>query len=368
MMKKVFSLLLVMTMVTSLLIGCSSTATTTTSEKTDITVAATTKTEGAEETEAATTSAAIEYSLGWYVPAPHPTFEANLLGVERFISETGIEVKTQIGPDWNQANETSNVQALAAMGIKQFAICPADGNSANSLFQELKDIGVPVINFCIPTADPSPAEIFIGTDVGAAAAQATEALIKEMGGKGKILNVLEMLSDTNTAIRKAAIEEVVAKYPDVTIVQEIADMSTVEDATKKITDGLSNNIEDIDGIIATGFTTTIAISNALSDYYQRGGTKEIKAIGIDYDETIIGAINDGILTATIAQNPQGQSYIACHIMKMMAEGWTVKEGEFYINAGTVVVTKANVDTFENDINAITDGIKADLETKYLEKK
>jgi hypothetical protein len=54
-------------------------------------------------------------------------------------------------------------------------------------------------------------------------------------------------------------------------------------------------------------------------------------------------------------------------MKMMADGWTVAPGQFYINAGTAVVTKENVDSFESDITAITDGIKADLETKYLKK-
>jgi ribose transport system substrate-binding protein len=277
-------------------------------------------------------------------------------------------VTTQIGPDWNQANETQRVQAMVAKGIKQFAICPADGEAAKALFSELKEQGIPVINFCIPTTAPNPATMLIATDVDAAARQAAEALVKAMGEKGNILNVLEMLSDTNTAIRKKAVEETVAKYPKVKIVQTIADMSTVAEATQKVTDGLSSNINNIDGIIATGFTTTIAISNTLSDYYARGGKKVIKAIGIDYDDTIIKAIKEGILFATIAQNPQGQSYLALTIMKYLADGWKVRDGAFYINAGTAVVTKENVDTFGADIEKITAGIKADLETKYLVKK
>jgi ribose transport system substrate-binding protein len=309
-----------------------------------------------------------KYKFGWYVPAPHPTFEANMIGVNRFIKETGITVMTQIGPDWNQANETQNVQAMAAKGVKQFAICPADGEAAKALFSELRAKGIAVINFCIPTTAPNPATMLIATDVDAAARQAAEALVKEMGGKGNVLNVLEMLSDTNTAIRKKAVEETVAKYPNVKIIQTIADMSTVAEATQKITDGLSSNIDKIDGIIATGFTTTIAICNTLSDYYARGGKKVVKAIGIDYDDTIIKSIKDGILFATIAQNPQGQSYLALTIMKYLADGWKVRDGAFYINAGTAVVTKNNVGTFGADIEKITAGIKADLETKYLVKK
>jgi ribose transport system substrate-binding protein len=309
------------------------------------------------------------YKFAWYAPAPHPTFDANLEGVKRFVTETGIEVKTQLGPSWEQAAETENVQALAAMGYKPMAICPADGSSANALFQELKDHGIPVINYCIPVTDTdSAAEIFIGTDIADATRVGIEALIKEMGGKGRILNVLEMLNDSNTVVRKRTIEEVVAKYaPDVQIIQEIADMSTVEEATKKVTDALSANIDRIDGIIATGNTCTTAIANALSDYYDRGNTRKIAAIGIDYDDVVLKAIRDGTLSGTVAQNPQGQSYIACHIMKMMTDGWKKRAGVFYINAGAGLVTKANVDTFMNDINKITDGIKADLETKYFQK-
>jgi ribose transport system substrate-binding protein len=43
-----------------------------------------------------------------------------------------------------------------------------------------------------------------------------------MGGKGNIINVLEVLEDPNTVLRKQGIEEVVAGYPDITIIQEVS--------------------------------------------------------------------------------------------------------------------------------------------------
>jgi ribose transport system substrate-binding protein len=291
-----------------------------------------------------------------------------MIGIERFVKETGIEVKTQLGPDWEQANETANVQALAAMGYKPFAICPADGNAARTVFQELKNNGIPIVNFCIPVIDPNPADVTILTDVADAAKVGTEALIQAMGGKGRILNVLDILSDTNTAIRKIAVEEVVAKYPDVTIIQEVADIKTVEEGVQKVGNALSGNVERIDGIISTGFTSTLGLAQTLTDYYSRGGTKKIVAVGIDYDDVIIKAIRDGILYGTIAQNPEGQSYLACHIMKLMTEGWKVRDGKQQnINSGASLVTKDNLDTFQNDIAKRTDAIKAELETKYLTK-
>ena len=37
----------------------------------------------------------------------------------------------------------------------------------------------------------------------------------------------------------------------------------------------------------------------------------------------------------------------------------------YIDAGIVVVTKENIDTYARDVQKITDGILAELKTKYL---
>jgi len=87
---------------------------------------------------------------------------------------------------------------------------------------------------------------------------ATEHLVKVMGEKGNILNVLEVITDANTVLRKQGVEEVVAKYPNVKIIQEVADMKTVEEATEKIQNAMAAKMGKIDGIICTGYTTTVA--------------------------------------------------------------------------------------------------------------
>ncbi len=110
---------------------------------------------------------------------------------------------------------------------------------------------------------PTTASLTVSTDVKGAAMEATEALIQMMGGEGKIVNVLEVLEDANTVLRKEGVEEVVAKYPDVEIVQEISGMKSVEEAIEKIENAISANIDEINGIIATGFTTTVGIAQTL---------------------------------------------------------------------------------------------------------
>ena len=101
--------------------------------------------------------------------------------------------------------------------------------------------------------------------------EATEALIGFMGGKGNILNVLELVEDPNTILRKEGVEAAVAKYPAVQIVQEIARMESIETSTAKIQDAISARIEEIDGVICTGYTPTVAAATILSEWNQTPG-------------------------------------------------------------------------------------------------
>jgi ribose transport system substrate-binding protein len=167
--------------------------------------------------EAAAPAADSNFKPVWYAPAPHPYFEDVRKGIEAFEAETGIAIEKQIGPDWNQDSQNQRMEALAAQGFNAFAVYPADAVGSNGLYEQLTPNGINIINFGTSTAQPTTASFAVATDVKAAAMRAAEELIAAMGGKGNIINVLEVLEDPNTALRKQGIEEVVAKYPDVTI-------------------------------------------------------------------------------------------------------------------------------------------------------
>lgn len=308
--------------------------------------------------------------IAWYAPAPHPYFDEVKKGVEKFIEEEGTDVIIQIGPDWTQASENEKVEALAAQGITALSIYPCDASGANGLYDELSSkMGIDIINFGTDTEKPTTASFAVATDVKQAAYDATEAIIKMMGEKGNILNVLEVLEDPNTTLRKQGVEEAVAKYPDVKIIQEIAAIKTQEDAVSKIETALSANIGNIDGIVCTGLVTSVGMTQTLGDYYEKQGTdKHIYTVGIDTDSGVMKGIEDGIVDATIAQNPLGHGYISCKILKYMGEGYKVKDGQYFINAGNVVVTKDNMSTYEQDLEKVTEDILSKLTTDYLVKE
>ena len=312
---------------------------------------------------------AADSKIAWYATAPHPYFDEVKKGVEKFMEEQDTEVIIQIGPDWTQASENEKVEALVAQGVDALSIYPCDASGANGLYEEIHEkMGVNVINFGTDTAKPTSASFAVGTDVKQAAKDATEALIEMMGGKGKILNVLEVLEDPNTALRKEGIEEVVAEHPDVEIIQEIAGIKTQEDAVSKIESAISANLGKIDGIICTGMISSVGMAQTLTDFYAKQGDAEhIYAIGMDTDSGVMKGIEDGIIDATIAQNSEGHGYISCMALKLMGEGYTVKDDQYFIDSGIVLVTKDNTDSYAEDLEEVTKGILEKLPTDYLAK-
>jgi ribose transport system substrate-binding protein len=303
----------------------------------------------------------------WYAPAPHPYFEDVRKGIEAFESETGIAIEKQIGPDWNQDSQNQRMEALAAQGFNAFSVYPADAVGTNGLYEQLTPNGIHIINFGTSTAQPTTASFAVATDVKAAAIRAAEELIAAMGGKGNIINVLEVLEDPNTALRKQGIEEVVARYPDVTIIQEVAGIKSVEEAVQKVGDALSANIDKVDGIIATGYTPSVAIAQVLGEYKEKGGERAIHAVGIDTDEVVMQAIKDGVMDGTIVQNPYGHGYLSMLLLQYLSEGYKPKADAYFVDAGFAFATQDNLETYSEDILAVTAQIKAELLDKYLEK-
>jgi len=301
----------------------------------------------------------------WYGMMPHPYKTEVRGGAERMEQETGVAVLKVVGQQWTQDNENVNVEALSTRGHKAFSIYPGDPAGANALFAQLKNRGQLVVAYGAEPGLPTPAVFTVATDIKAAAMTAAERLIDLMGGKGRILNVLELVTDINTKKRDDGIRDVVARHPGVEIIQTISDMTQVSEATVKIQSALAARMDEIDGIITTGYNPTIAAASVLTEWHKDPQHKRIRFIGIDTGSTVLQAIRDGSIDATIAQNPPGHGYISCLLLKLLLDGWSPVQDYQFIDAGIVIVTRDNVDTFAAEVRKITDGIAADLKTKYL---
>jgi ribose transport system substrate-binding protein len=304
-------------------------------------------------------------TIVWYGMMPHPYKTEVRSGVERFEQETGVQVLKVVGQQWTQDNENVNVEALSTKNHKAFSIYPGDPAGANALFGQLESRGQLVVAYGAEPGLPTPIPFTVATDIKAAAMTAADKLIDLMGGQGRILNVLELVTDINTKKRDDGIREVVAAHPGVEIIQTISDMTQVSEATVKIQSALAARMNEIDGMITTGYNPTIAAASVLTEWHKDPNHKRIRFIGIDTGATVLQAIRDGAIDATIAQNPPGHGYISCLLLKLLLDGWTPVKDYQFIDAGIVIVTKDNLETYASDVRKITDGIAADLKALYL---
>ena len=344
MFKKLLIILIVAALITTIgLVGCKTTAATTTA------AAATTTTAAAAETTAAaaeTTAAAAEttkdvskYKIGSYWPAVHPYYESVKKGLAKHKADFGVDVYSQIGTDWTQPTENEQVAALVAQGYNGLMIFPLDASGANALYTEIVAKGVPIVNFGAATQVPTPASFTVATDVKAAAMIATEKVIATMGKKGGILNVLEVVTDPNTILRKQGVEEVVAKYPDVKIVQTIGDMNDVAQCIEKISNALAAQGDKVNGIVTTGYNPSVAVATILSEMKNT----KIAFVGIDDDPVVLKAIKEGYVTGTFNQNPYLQGYVAPILLEYLIDGLVKKQDYTFIDTAGVLITKENVD-------------------------
>jgi ribose transport system substrate-binding protein len=301
----------------------------------------------------------------WYGMMPHPYKTEVRKGVDQSEKDNNVAIRKFLGSQWTQENENTNITALSTQNHKAFSIYPGDPAGANGLFERLKNNGQIVVAYGAEPDLPTPAAFTVATNIRGAAERAAEELIKMMGDKGNILNVLETITDINTKKRDDGIKSVVGNHPGVKIIQTISDVPEEAQAIDQIRRALAARADEIDGIITTGYNPTVAAANVLTDWHKDPSHKRIKFIGIDTDKTVLEAIRNGSIDATISQNPFGHGYISTTILAMMLKGWKPVKDYAFIDAGIVVVTKANVDTYQQEVQKITDGIVADLKTKYL---
>jgi ribose transport system substrate-binding protein len=301
-----------------------------------------------------------------YEPLPHPYCSAVGEGAKAYAKEHGIGVRVVVGQESTMANLNQNIESLYTVGHKAFAFIPVDPAGAKGLFARLKAGGRFAVAYGAQPAAGSDTPFAVATDTQEAATLAAEKLVQLMGFKGRILNVLESLTDANTPIRKSAVEGVVARYPGAQIIQTIGDVTTEQKAREKIESALVARGDEVDAVICTGYTTTVAAGVLLAGHNRQPGAKRIYFVGLDTDERVLAAIREGAIDMTLAQNPFGHGYISCALLDLLLQGWQPKRDYQFIDAGCVPVTKENVDSFQNGIEAMTRTIVSDLKTKYLQ--
>jgi len=298
------------------------------------------------------------------VPAGvHPFFEPMEGAAQQAAKDFGFpEVTYQSPQKWNQTEQNVILDGLVAKGYTGIAMFPSDPVASNEEISKIVKQGIPVIAVGGSPAEPTDTLFTLATDVYESAYQATQHLIKSMGDKGNIVHLTGLITDPNTQLRIKAVETAVSEHPDVKLIQTISDIDAAEPAQNAISSLLAAKRSELDGIVATAYIPSATVARQ----FKQLGENRIKAILIDTDQSVLDGIKEGYIEGTMSQNPWGMAYIASYTLKLLEDGYTWKDdAPYFINAGTFLVNKENIDNYDGLVDQTTKDILKDWETKYL---
>jgi ribose transport system substrate-binding protein len=297
----------------------------------------------------------------------HPYFQPWKTGGEKAKSDFGLgDVTYNETAGWEQTKQNNVLTSLAAQGYNAFGVFGVAPENINSTFDDLHRKGFMVASLAsCPAGDVNKADFCLSTDVELAAYKAAKAAIAAMGGKGNLVHLTGNKVDSNTQRRIAGVEKAVSESSGkVKILQVVTDIDKdLQTAQKAVADLLAAKGKDIAGIVNTAYNPAVAAAEGV-----KRSKLPIKVIAIDDDATVIAGIKDGSLSGTVLQNPVGQSYVGSYALGKLATGCEMSEPGVIIDSGSFVVTKANIDSFEDERTAKSEELKKDFDGKYLSCK
>ena len=204
---------------------------------------------------------------------------------------------------------------------------------------QAKAMGIKIISIDGDVQDMSVAIANIQSDNVQGGMQAAKALAAAIGGKGKVLAMMNSPAANVAQQRLRGFTEELKNYPDITFLGvQYSNNQTVR-AAGIVTATVAAH-PDLAGIFTI---TTNNTEGAATGVREVGGIGRIKIVGFDTSDPIVEAIRNGTVTADIVQYPYQVGQLG---VKMMVDALDGKPVERQVNTPFVIATKDNIDTPE----------------------
>ncbi len=257
----------------------------------------------------------------------------------RFLGPTGYDMDAMI-------NTIEQVIAQKPAGIEVIGFVEQLAPVINKAIAA----GIPVVTLDADTAS-SKRYTFIGTGNYNAGRTSARILAETIGKKGKVA-VTTIVGQTNLEERVRGFkDELAANYPGVKLIQVIND----ESDENKAADGVKAVIQanpDLAGVSSVEATGGKGAATAVKEMNRVG---KIKIVSMDRDDTTLKLIEDGVISASVAQRTALMSYLGVKMMYMYNHARVPITGDdaragiipmpLSIDTGTIIIDSKNAKFF-----------------------
>lgn len=238
--------------------------------------------------------------------------------------------KTDPGEQVRMVEDAINQKADAIL------IAPLDATALKPVVEKAAESNIPVIDIDSPV-DTDKITSFVATDNEKAARIAADTLADLIGGKGKVAIINHQPGAGTAMLRENGFkDQVQKKYPEIKIVTTQYSSGDKTKAMNQALDIMTAN-PDLAGFYACNEGSTVGVAQAIK---QKKAVGKIKLVGFDKSEDTINSINDGMIQATMVQNPYKMGQLAVQFAHDVLND---KEVEKLVDTGVTVITKDNIE-------------------------
>ncbi|NEW09470.1 ABC transporter substrate-binding protein [Paenibacillus sp. SYP-B3998] len=190
--------------------------------------------------------------------------------------------------------------------IKPDAIVLAanDYKDLSEVVDEAAMLNIPVITID-SEVETRKAKSFIGANSYEAGTIAGQQLIKLAGTSGSIAIVSFKQGERNTEQREQGLLDEISKYPEVKVLDKVYSL-TDRNLAGKLTRSILERYPLLDGIVALNEITSIGVASAIQEMGLQG---QVKIITFDSTSEELELLQEGVIQATIIQNPFSIGYL-----------------------------------------------------------
>jgi inositol transport system substrate-binding protein len=241
--------------------------------------------------------------------------------------------------------QLSQIQDFVAAKVDAIVVNPVDVSATSKMTKLIREASIPLVYVNRQPLEPlKPGEpvVYVGSDENVPGKLQGEAIARLLNGKGNVAIMMGDIATWAAIMRTESVEKVVARRPEMKIVQKQTANWRRDEAIDLMTDWLVAGTK-IDAVAANNDEMAIGAIIAL----QRAGKdpKKIVIGGIDATREALAEIEKGNLAVTILQDATGQGKaVVDSVLKL------IKKEKFespYVYIPFQLVTRENYKEFLN---------------------
>ncbi len=257
-------------------------------------------------------------------------------GVERAAKELNVDA-VMVGPVGAAADQqVAELENLIQAGVDGLAVSSSSTDALAPVINRAIAMGIPVVTY--NTDNPSSDRLaFAGQDLVQSGREAGELMAQVLGGKGNVLITTLDAAAQWSLDRESGAREALANYPDIKVVSTINTGTEPQQIYATIENAMLAN-PDVNGILSLECCST----PAAGEYVKRNNLgAQVKVVGFDLLPATVALVQEGIVAATIDQNPEQQGFEAVRMLVDALHGKAVTD----VDTGVKVYNPDNIQEY-----------------------